>query len=187
MAQKQMLKEVESGEDTVIAFNSHYYKDAFAWNFKTASFKREHLLLRPGLFFDDEFKTRVLRYAPPIIPGIEGTIFGADFKHEMSVAEAFARALDRCLTPAQFLAILRAILDSDARTKNDAKKVLRYDGEEGENLFCIRARGEHVLAWVATGHYSDHFRGIGVFGFGSVPTLLGESDPIEFEKARLFV
>lgn len=166
-------------------FNPHFFKDAFEVQIDTRPLAKE-ALLAPGIFFDDEFKQKVLRYVPSVIPAFAGPIYGADFATDMTTSEAYARTAGNILRPWEFIATLAFSIAHDCRTKKSKDKILRYDGNAA-NLFCVRARGRMVLVWVEMNTVMDHFEGIGVLGFQDLKSLLEDDLMDRTGDIRLFI
>ncbi|MEK7089506.1 MAG: hypothetical protein AAB920_01680 [Patescibacteria group bacterium] len=168
-----------------LLFNPHFFKDPFQVEVNTRPLKKEALLM-PGIFFDDEFKDRVLRYVPSVVPPLTGTIYGADFAKDMTPSEAYARTAENIFTPREFIATLAFCIAHDRRMKKEEKKILRTGGDSS-NIFCVRSRGRLVSVWVDMNLVMDHFEGIGVHGFYDVKSPLEDDGEDRWDDVRFFV
>ena len=166
-------------------FNPHFFKDPFEVQVDTRPLAKG-ALLEPGLFFDDEFKSKVLRYVPSVVPALKAVVYGADFTKDMTPSEAYARTAGGVFTPRQFIATLAFCLAHDRRTKKSSKKILRYD-KDAANIFCVRSRSHLISVLVETNMVMDHFEGIGVLGFYNLKSLLEDDGRDSWENVRLFI
>lgn len=169
-------------EEPSLIYNPSYFKNVNEFELSTLEFKKDYFFM-PGIFFTDEFKKRVLRYVPSVVPAAEGSVNFADFAREMTLSEAYMRTAGNVLRPAQFLTLLRLFLASDRRKKRDDKKILRVDAP---NIFCVVTRNGLVAVWVETNHPNPDFSGCAVFAF-DIEHLLVEEGDIRLSEARFFV